>query len=460
MNCNILCKPYHTLLKGYQLERSFCENERIKKGIIRGMGRPHIFARWGIRAQFVILITLLLISMVGVLVAVTANRLADSLLEEHIVQGNSLLHSWASICHERVLTGNSSLDLGMYDFIDAAQKNERGILQISLIDSTGRVLVDNNLHARDQILHDSLYIQMHQATVSGWITTNFEGVPAIWFFAPLHHGTTDLGLARIAVSLESIESGVHKMVVHLVTIALFILLIGLILTTLLVHRITRPIQLLTSAVREFGDHFDPTIPDSATMEVQFSSHTELGELRDAFNEMTSTLHRTLQEKAQFRRQATTDSLTGLMNKRQFQDDFPEILRNAREHNYPLTFLMLDMDRFKALNDTMGHSWGDVALKALASAIMSKARDRDRAYRLGGDEFGILLVGVGESIAEQLAKRIEESYEQSKFVGNETSISFGIVVYDGLSSPEEFLHATDLEMYRVKRAKGHSAPRVE
>jgi len=212
-------------------------------------------------------------------------------------------------------------------------------------------------------------------------------------------------------------------------------------------------------VREFGGKFDPTNPETAKYQIQFKAPNELGQVRDAFNEMTASLYNGMierkklkEETSHLREQATTDGLTGLFNKRQFQEEYPVLLQLATQRRAPLSLLMLDMDRFKQLNDTEGHKAGDLALQHLAKAIRSKTRTSDRAYRIGGDEFILVSVGANVAAATQLSLRVAQEYDAIKDPKNMTGISFGIVEYDFEKTPEEFLQAADQEMYRVKREK--------
>jgi len=222
-------------------------------------------------------------------------------------------------------------------------------------------------------------------------------------------------------------------------------------TILLVLKITGPIRLLMEGVQEFGRRFNPTLPETANFQIHFKAHNELGDVRDAFNEMTHTLKATLEDRMRLKEEATHDAMTGLFNKRQYQEDYPELLRMAKEHQAALTIMMLDMDRFKMLNDTVGHKAGDKALQDLATCIHARIRDRDRAYRIGGDEFVIILVGAGYEVARKQSERIAEAYAECKAPENMTSISFGIVEYSG-ETPEELFQKADAEMYRVKKEK--------
>ena len=105
------------------------------------------------------------------------------------------------------------------------------------------------------------------------------------------------------------------------------------------------------------------------------------------------------------RLSTTDPLTGLANRRHFDATAQlEVLR-ARRHRRPLSAVMLDVDRFKEVNDTCGHAAGDRVLVALAGLCVSMSRRTDLKARLGGDEFCLLLPETGPSAAHQLTERI-------------------------------------------------------
>jgi diguanylate cyclase (GGDEF)-like protein len=109
--------------------------------------------------------------------------------------------------------------------------------------------------------------------------------------------------------------------------------------------------------------------------------------------------------------ATTDGLTGLLNRRTFDDRFAELVATASRHREPLAVAMLDIDRFKAINDELGHPAGDVALRLVADRIRRVLRLGDLAFRYGGEEFVVLLrkcdraggLAVYERLREELRK---------------------------------------------------------
>lgn len=412
----------------------------------------------GIRGQFVVLLGLLIGSVAGITAMLSADAQRAGLLQERRLRGYSVLRSWTAMCRERLLS-DETMNLSMWDFVDDLMKSESAVEEVFLLDPTGRILLHNNPKLNGSMGPDTNFNALLASTAPGTFQVERDGEQYLHFYAPVIVGDKHLGLARIVFSSQGIEEGVRESTRSLVLATTLVAVLGLVLMAFLVVGITKPIRLLTEGVRNFGSRFDPTDPESARFEIHFQSANELGQVRDAFNEMTSTLYtgmierkRLKEETSHLREQATTDGLTGLFNKRQFQEEYPVLLQMATQRRAPLCILMLDMDRFKQLNDTEGHKAGDLALQDLAKAIRSKTRSSDRAYRIGGDEFILISVGAGAVAATQLSLRVAEEYDRIKDPKNMTGISFGIVEYDFEKTPEEFLQAADQEMYRVKREK--------
>jgi diguanylate cyclase (GGDEF)-like protein len=146
--------------------------------------------------------------------------------------------------------------------------------------------------------------------------------------------------------------------------------------------------------------------------------------------------------------ATTDSLTGLRNHRAFQDDLAEAVADAGNGGMPVALCLIDVDRFKQVNDRCGHPAGDAALRALANLLRSAAPG---AYRLGGDEFAIMLRGSAEEAATIIG-RIKDAYAAGvEGVSEPCTISGGIAVLPGHADDVASLKAhADLALYLSKR----------
>ena len=154
-------------------------------------------------------------------------------------------------------------------------------------------------------------------------------------------------------------------------------------------------------------------------------------------------------------QASHDALTGLVNRREFERRLGEVLETARAGRQGHVMCYLDLDRFKAVNDTSGHLAGDNMLREVAALVREAVRDSDTVARLGGDEFGVLLVGCPLEKARQIADDIWRAIGEYRFVWKDrifsVGVSIGIVEMTGESnSMEEIMNAADSACYVAKR----------
>jgi diguanylate cyclase (GGDEF)-like protein len=154
-------------------------------------------------------------------------------------------------------------------------------------------------------------------------------------------------------------------------------------------------------------------------------------------------------------QASHDALTGLVNRREFERRLGDALEVARAGRQGHVMCYLDLDRFKAVNDTSGHLAGDNMLREIAALIREAVRDSDTVARLGGDEFGVLLVGCPLEKARQIADDIWRAIGEYRFVWKDRIFSVGVSI--GLvevtpesNSLEEILSAADSACYVAKR----------
>jgi diguanylate cyclase (GGDEF)-like protein/PAS domain S-box-containing protein len=149
-----------------------------------------------------------------------------------------------------------------------------------------------------------------------------------------------------------------------------------------------------------------------------------------------------------------DSLTGLPNRRLFNDRLSVALAQAHRHRQPLAVLFLDVDRFKVINDSLGHEVGDRLLQRIALRLISCVREGDTVARLGGDEFILLLPGLGrpEDVA-RVADKVLDALRRPFPVGDrelQVSASMGVSVYPGDGEDvETLIRNADVAMYRAK-----------
>lgn len=151
-------------------------------------------------------------------------------------------------------------------------------------------------------------------------------------------------------------------------------------------------------------------------------------------------------------QAITDGMTGLYNRRYFEEYIKKEAIRAMRQKQKFTVIGLDLDHLKQINDTYGHNYGDIAIKAIAEVLKSNARSIDIAARMGGEEFNLILPAVdieGGCIAAERIRKAIESVELDK-IGHITA-SLGVATYPDQSDDiQELLELTDQAMYESKR----------
>ncbi|WP_223923868.1 diguanylate cyclase [Geobacter sp. AOG2] len=169
---------------------------------------------------------------------------------------------------------------------------------------------------------------------------------------------------------------------------------------------------------------------------------------------TLELERTLKEEAEL--QARTDYLTGMFNRRHFIELADHELARALRYRRPLSLLMIDIDRFKTVNDTWGHSTGDTVLQEVSLLIREAMRDADIVGRMGGEEFAALLVETDTEQAMQVAQRLCAAVADAVIVSPQdvpvqVTISLGLAGLKGRNiNFDRLLHEADMALYRAKQ----------
>ena len=160
--------------------------------------------------------------------------------------------------------------------------------------------------------------------------------------------------------------------------------------------------------------------------------------------------------AALRQLATRDQLTGLLNRREFDRIMAEEAERSRRFGHPLALVMVDIDHFKAVNDTHGHLAGDAVLREVAKTLTAQLRTVDRVARIGGEEFALVLVQTGRSAATEVAQRVVKAVAASP-VMIESGVSLRLTISAGLAVlPEDvswlelLIGAADRSLYAAKR----------
>jgi diguanylate cyclase (GGDEF)-like protein len=161
------------------------------------------------------------------------------------------------------------------------------------------------------------------------------------------------------------------------------------------------------------------------------------------------------ELKKIRLNAVTDPLTGLYNRRLFAESFEKELNRARRYGLPLGIVILDLHRFKEVNDTYGHPRGDEVLRAAASTLQKALRTSDSAFRIGGDEFALLLPQTDAAQAIALSRRIETVFAETL---RPLQLTFAVTMDHGVATfpqdgdqSDQLIRVADERLYRFKHA---------
>jgi len=154
-------------------------------------------------------------------------------------------------------------------------------------------------------------------------------------------------------------------------------------------------------------------------------------------------------------EAEMDFLTQLPNRRRFVRALKDSLRNHKEKNYPFSLIVLDIDDFKKINDTYGHSGGDTVLKEIAYILKNYLRANTVIGRLGGEEFAILIPGINGKKAKHIAERIRKVLENRSISYKNKTIkvtaSFGVTESVKKDTPESIIDRADKALYKAKNS---------
>lgn len=187
------------------------------------------------------------------------------------------------------------------------------------------------------------------------------------------------------------------------------------------------------------------------------------------NELMLRINRVIRERSlindrdkmieRLKKQSIRDPLTELYNSRHFYARLEDEIQRSERYVHPLSLIFIDIDSFKAVNDTYGHMIGDQALLLIARKMKTSLRSQDTAYRFAGDEFTIILPETTADNAKFVADRIKAEMAKESLVIHDKEItkitlSIGIAEYQRNEKKEQFVHRADVTMYEAKKRGGN------
>jgi diguanylate cyclase (GGDEF)-like protein len=195
------------------------------------------------------------------------------------------------------------------------------------------------------------------------------------------------------------------------------------------------------------------IPES---ELTPAVHQAMGRLLDEVGQLHQQVAELRDRLANAQSLADEDPLVPLRNRRSFVRELERMIAYGERHGHDISLLMLDVDGLKPINDTGGHAAGDEAIKQVAAAIIESTRDSDLLGRLGGDEFGVVLMDMDRGGAETIRQRINEAVAARSVVlpdgPRALSVSIGVCTFRPGMTLQEAMAVADETMYRQKAGR--------
>ena len=210
--------------------------------------------------------------------------------------------------------------------------------------------------------------------------------------------------------------------------------------------------------KTFSVSASPICDDAGRRRGAIASFEDVSRLEQKKNELTNALQslrlsseKVREQNAVLERLATRDPLTNCLNRRSFFEQFDSHWNSAQRYGHPLAAIMVDVDHFKAVNDTHGHSVGDLVLQKVAETLQLSARDTDIVARYGGEEFALLLPNTDILDAAVLADRIRKALAAMRFPKLSITASLGVsALSQKAASPQDLLDQADKCLYVAKR----------
>ncbi|MCG8534899.1 MAG: diguanylate cyclase, partial [Pseudomonadales bacterium] len=254
-----------------------------------------------------------------------------------------------------------------------------------------------------------------------------------------------IGSVMVKTSLIDLDRRLQSQIVISVIILGLSLIAAFLITQRLQRAIYKPIVELGNVANKITEHNNFSIRASTTNE------DEIGDTIAAFNSMLNKIEA---DKEELTRLAYYDPLTKLANRRMFSERLVFALENARRSGERMGLIFLDLDKFKVVNDELGHDIGDLLLKAAAKRLEAALPSTATAFRLGGDEFTVLQVSVTEHDFECTAQAILEEFAAPLILAGKQltiSSSIGIALSDGNDNVSSIMKSADVALYQAKDA---------
>ena len=416
-----------------------------------------------LRWRLFLAVTFVIIVHAGARIVLLAQDARDSARLAQQVQGEWASKSLASTL-TNPLVGN---DLATVQSTASLLFSEQSFLKLAVLDERGRSIID--LRPRTGKI---------ETTAPDWFTA-FLNIVATPNFQSINIGGVVYGQIEIVLSPATIVRRVWREAQSVVWAALVeIILLSLLLWILMAVGL-RPLKHLSQTVHRIGaGEFGAHAPDSGSREFRELIYVvndmsqklqALYRERKAAEENILQLNQELEHRVKLRTsqlasaneelayQALHDALTNIPNRTLLSDRLLQAILAAKREQKLVALMVMDLDRFKEINDTMGHHSGDLVLQAVASRLRATLRQSDTAARLGGDEFAVVLPGIQDKEnAVLLAQKILQAVQAPLMLEGrniDIGMSVGIALYPTQGEDAgTLMQRADVAMYLAKRSK--------
>ena len=418
----------------------------------------------GIKTRVIILGTIPALLFAMILAGYAISNVFGVLNQSLSDRGRIIAAQLAPAAEYGVISANKQILQGL---AQQALSNEQDVRSVLIVDSQKRVLALSGREISAEVLNKLNGLQqlklkngiifvsyIHRSVVE---IDDFSTLPEIEKGPKSNHSALDIGRVYVELSNLSLQNLKQDLITKMLLISLFGLVLSALIAWWIGRNITKPIQEIAFAVNKVGEGlFAHTIIEN--------SSGELKTLQKGFNSMASSLRQAydvMQDKindatSMLTHQTQHDDLTGLINRREFEVRLERSLKSVHESGAQHVFCFLDLDQFKLVNDSCGHSAGDELLRQISLLLANRMRDRDTLARLGGDEFGLLLENCSLTDANQITNTLLKLVQDYRFIHDNKifniGVSIGIVVINSnFENVSEIIHAADMACYSAKNA---------